>query len=47
MENNRKRLRSQEDDARQRKFFVNQRIVDKNDKIAMEKVFGKKKREKN
>jgi hypothetical protein len=38
----RKRLRSQETDGmQQRKFFINQRIVEKNDKDLMQKVYGK------
>lgn len=42
MDKSRKRLRSQENDGmQQRKFFINQRIVDKNDKNLMQKVYGK------
>lgn len=41
MEIGRKRLRSQENDGmQQRKFFINQRIVEKNDKNLMQKVYG-------
>lgn len=37
---NRKRIRSVENDGKQRKFFINQKMVDKNDSKIMEKIYG-------
>lgn len=43
MEIGRKRLRADiEDRSRQQKYLVTNRIVEKNDKALMQKVFGKK-----